>query len=164
MRRVALAVGGLAAGVLVLSNVIALAATNVVPTTAAADGTFLITANDLKPPECAGVNLTSVRSMAAGGGTNALVLGSPGNDTWVAGGGATCALGGGGNDTLRGGGGQDVLLGGGGDDNLQGQGGPDRLYGEAGNDALNGGGGPDFCDGGADPDTGSSCETSLNIP
>ncbi|MEJ5201984.1 MAG: hypothetical protein WHV66_07080 [Anaerolineales bacterium] len=97
-----------------------------------------ITPNSLKPPACAGLNLTS---LAAGSGT---INGSNSADL---------ILGSAGNDTLYGRAGDDCLVGGAGDD---------WLYGGAGQDILIGGDGFDTCDGGGGNDTfDSSCEVQI---
>ncbi len=106
--------------ILIIASVVtALAATNIVPPTRVTSQTFPITANDLKPSACAGLNLTDIIS---GSGTitgtsgNDLILGGPGNDTINGMGGNDCILGGGGNDTIDGGDGTDVCIGGPGTD------------------------------------------------
>ena len=79
------------------------------------DARFPITANDLKPPECAALPLTIVivgSGTINGGSSNALILGSAGVDTIRGQGGNDCILGGGGNDDIRGGNGTEVLIGG----------------------------------------------------
>lgn len=109
-------VGG-AIGLVTLS---AFAATNTVPATNAAQvGAIAITPNTLKPPECAALTLTAIKTGAGTiTGTNAseLVLGSAGVDSMQGAKGNDCVIGGGGNDTLRGGQGTDVCLGGPGTD------------------------------------------------
>ncbi|MEA1978353.1 MAG: hypothetical protein U9N80_10690 [Chloroflexota bacterium] len=125
----------------------AFAAANSVPASRLDDDSFPITANDLKPSECAALNLTNI--VVAGNGTagNDLILGTAGNDS------------------LRGSGGDDCIVGGGGDDRLDGQRGNDILLGQDGNDRLRGSQDIDICDGGAGTDTGhNSCETEINIP
>ncbi|MCJ7565938.1 MAG: hypothetical protein MUO58_00150 [Anaerolineales bacterium] len=128
----------------------AFAAANSVPATRLDDDTLPITANDLKPSECAGINLTNIVVITGNGsGTNAndLILGSTGGDT------------------LRGSDGDDCIVGGGGDDSLDGQKDNDILLGQDGNDSLRGSQDTDICDGGAGTDSGhSSCETEINIP
>ena len=130
----------------------ALAATNLVGSTAADDLTTPITPNSLKPPECAALALTS---LAVGSGT------------FTGHGGNTLILGSGGADTIKGQGGNDCIIGGGGDDNLQGQAGSDVLIGGSGADTLNGGNGADVCYGysgtvsGGGIDTFVSCETQF---
>lgn len=82
-----------------------------------------IIVNDLRPPECAGLNLTS---LVTGSGTidgtssNDLILGSGGADTLSGGGGSDCLVGGGGNDTINGSGSKgDVCIGGPGTDTFK---------------------------------------------
>ncbi len=163
-RRVAFA-AGIVGGMCVLASVVSgVAASNSVPSTRASDLTATITANDLKPPECASINLTVVLSIAAAGNASALRLGTAADETNSGESGSDCVLGGAGNDTLTGGSGVDVLLGGPGNDVLNGGGGNDFLYGGDGDDTLNGGKGTDYCDGGPGTDTATGCETLVNIP
>ena len=125
----------------------AFAAANSVPASRLDDDSFAITANDLKPAECAALNLTNI--VVAGNGTagNDLILGTAGNDT------------------MRGSDGDDCIVGGGGDDTLDGQKDNDIVLGQDGNDSLKGSQGTDICDGGAGTDSGhKSCETEINIP
>jgi Ca2+-binding RTX toxin-like protein len=143
----------------------ALAAANNVPPSGKLDTTVALTANNLKPSECAGVNVTNTvvgSGTIAGSSGNDLVLGSTGVDT-IRGSdpavlgtdGDDCILGGGGDDTLSGdgtlwglwGAGNDVILGGDGND---------TIYG----DGTLGGSGNDTCYGGAGADTFSNCETT----
>jgi len=134
-------------GLIAVSAASAFAAANSVPASRLDDDSFPITANDLKPSECAGLNLTTI--VVAGNGTagNDLILGTAGNDT------------------LRGSDGDDCIVGGGGDDTLDGQKGNDILLGQDGNDSLKGSQDTDICDGGAGTDSGhKSCETEINIP
>ena len=99
----------------------ALAATNLVKATGVRDLKTPITPDNLKPPECAGLTLTS---LAVGSGT------------FTGHGGNTLILGSSGADTIKGQGGNDCIVGGGGDDNLQGQAGSDVLIGGPGADTL----------------------------
>jgi Ca2+-binding RTX toxin-like protein len=130
----------------------ALAATNMVATTGADDLVIPITPNDLKPPECAALVLTS---LAIGSGT------------FTGHGGNTLILGSSGADTIKGQGGNDCIVGGGGNDNLQAQAGSDVLIGGPGADTLNGGNGTDVCYGysgtisGGGVDTFTNCETQF---
>lgn len=74
-----------------------------------------ITADDLKPPECAGLPLTEIvtgSGRITGTPGNDLLLGSAGPDEIDGRPGDDCLLGGAGNDTLDGGPGTDVCLGG----------------------------------------------------
>ena len=120
-------------------------AANVVVESGADHDSFLITANDLKPPECAGLNLTAI---VTGSGTfqgtaaNELILGSANADNIRGRGGDDCILGGRRGDTLRGNQGNDVILGG------------------RGRDTINGGNGTnDICHGGSGSDSFNGCET-----
>ena len=116
VRRVAL-VGLLA--LIAASVASAFAATNSVPETGAGVDSESITANTLKPGECASLDLNNVVS---GSGTitdgiaSSLIAGSSGADTIDGGGGDDCILGGDGDDDISGGPGTDYCIGGGGDD------------------------------------------------
>jgi Ca2+-binding RTX toxin-like protein len=119
----------------------ALAAANTVPGSKLSNTSIAITPNDLKPPECAGLNLTA--KLAGSGtfsGTNAptLIVGSSGADTITGGSAGSCILGGAGDDKLTGGGGNDIILGGAGNDNINGKGGTDVCYGGGGTDSFAG--------------------------
>jgi Ca2+-binding RTX toxin-like protein len=98
---------------------VALAASNVVPTSRAGTDSASIAANTLKPPACAAITLNGIRT---GSGTfndtgqPHLVLGSSGPDTIRGLPGNDCILGGAGNDSLRGDQGTDVCIGGPGTD------------------------------------------------
>jgi Ca2+-binding RTX toxin-like protein len=116
-----------------------------------------ITANDLKPASCAGINLTAVVSGAGainGTAANELILGSAGADTITANGGDDCILAGGGDDLVDAGPGFDVLLGGSGDDTLNGGDDDDTLYGGPDTDICSG-------DAGADTFPAADCETEI---
>ena len=75
---------------------LAFSAANTVPTSNAGRDQRTIGAQDIAPPQCAGMGLTAVVTNSNGGNANELVVG------------------GGGDDTLRGGAGTDVCIGGGG--------------------------------------------------
>ncbi len=115
------------------------AATNIISASAVSSKTFPITANDVKPPECAALNLTGVTigsgKFSSGNGPS-LVIGGNGADTIRGGNGPDCIVGGSGNDALDGNNGDDVLLGGPGDDNIDGGPGNDICYGGPGNDTF----------------------------
>jgi len=100
---------------------IATTATNVVEPSFIGWGQRAITANDLKPPECAALDLVEVRPPKGAGGVGnpALTLGTAGNDRIVTGGQPDCIVGGAGNDDINAGGGFDVCLGGPGNDTFQ---------------------------------------------
>jgi Ca2+-binding RTX toxin-like protein len=100
---------------IVVSALSVFAAANQVPVTAVDEIVLPITANDLKPPECAGLNLIEVVIWQDGMGRDrdsSLILGSPNADTIFAGKGDDCVLGGGGNDAIDGNQGRDVCIGG----------------------------------------------------
>ena len=120
----------IALALMLASIVDALAAANLVVTTGADDLAQPITPDNLKPPECAALTLSS---LAVGSGT------------FTGHGGNTLILGSSGADTIKGQGGNDCIVGGGGNDNLQGQAGSDVLIGGPGADTLNGGNGTDVC-------------------
>ena len=110
-------------GLVLIGVVSAIAATNTVPPSRLTDQSRPITPNDLKPAECAALDLTAILVCPAAGGncngTDAsdLILGSPNNDNiWGGLPGNDCILGGGGDDFLRGGPGTDVCIGGPGSD------------------------------------------------
>jgi Ca2+-binding RTX toxin-like protein len=96
-----------------------LAASVFVPATKLDAITSLVRANDLKPTDCAGIDL---QNLVVGSGTvrgsqaNDLVLASPVSDHMLGKGGDDCLVGGGGNDELDGGPGTDACLGGPGTD------------------------------------------------
>jgi Ca2+-binding RTX toxin-like protein len=104
--------------VAVLTLVAAFAATNAVPATKLGRSltSRVPTANELKPPACAALNLTDWISgsgtVNAAGNGDTLVLGSAGVDNLRAKNGNDCLVGGAGADTLNGGSGNDVCIGG----------------------------------------------------
>ncbi len=158
--------------ILLFSIGVAMTAANSVSTSGLALQTVNITADQMKPPECAGLALTTIVAYPApASGAANLVLGTSAGETISSLGGNDCILGGSGDDDLLGGNGTDILLGGLGNDTLRGGTSADNLYGGDGNDTLLGGGGNDFLDGGAGIDvcTGNggtdtyaaSCETIL---
>jgi len=105
---------------LILASVItAVAAANTVPPSRLTDQSRPITANDLKPPECAALNLREIvvgSGDIKGTGKNELILGSSGPDTIRSLPGDDCILGGGGDDHLSGDKDTDVCIGGPGND------------------------------------------------
>jgi Ca2+-binding RTX toxin-like protein len=139
------------------------AAANNAPASGRLDTTIALTANNLKPAECAGLNLASFvvgSGTVSGSSGNDLVLGSTGVDT-IRGSSPTvnnadgddCILGGGGGDTIYG----DAIfwtLWGTGDDVILAGAGNDTIYG----DGAFGGSGSDTCYGGADTNTFNNCE------
>ena len=137
------------AGLVLVSVFISVTASNTVPGTKADKNSIGLGANELKPPQCAGMGLTNVVDIGAGEtGTaaNDLILGTDKADA-----------------EIRGGAGDDCILGGKGNDRQKI--GPDwvpGLYGEEGDDVLIGGpGNKDICEGGPGNDTYYSCETEL---
>ena len=106
----------LASSVLFLG--VASTATNIVPSSSAdAASASRPTANQLKPPACAALDLQAVSTSGGGsGGLSTLILGGPGNDNLVGASGNDCIVGGGGDDKLNGNSGTDVCIGGPGND------------------------------------------------
>ena len=98
---------------------VAVAATNLVPSSRAGRDLDQIGVNDLKPGSCSSLSLADITvgsgTFSDGGGSD-LVLGSASVDTIRGMGGNDCILGGGSNDSLRGDGGTDVCIGGPGTD------------------------------------------------
>ena len=128
-----------------ISALSALAAANIVPITGLGSASKAVEANELKPSECAALDLTefeTVDGRITGNNGDSLFLGSPNADNVSAKQGDDCIVGGGGNDTLKGNQGNDVILGG------------------PGNDDINGGNGYDICYGGPGTDTFTNCEVS----
>lgn len=107
---------GLATALLAMTFGVAMTATNVVPPSrAGSTDAGRPTANQLKPPECAALDLTNVvvgSGTVVGTGVGDLIIGSPGPDTLRGKGMSDCILGGAGNDFLKGEGGNDVCIGG----------------------------------------------------
>jgi Ca2+-binding RTX toxin-like protein len=119
-------------GALVLVSAIsAYAAANNVSGSKVVDYRTAITANALKPSECASLSLSNIitgRGDFNGTSGNDLILGSEIADTVDASGGNDCIVGGTGEDVLDGGNGNDMLLGGGDSDDLDGGAGTDVCY------------------------------------
>ncbi len=149
--------GAVLAFLLLLTSLGAVTAANTVPESQAGRSTTAQGANDIKPPECAGITLTATVSGSgtfSGTAARELITGSAGVDTISGNGGADCILGGDGDDTVSGNGGTDVVMGDAGDDAVNGNAGDDTLYGGPGaNDVCEGGGGTDTFPGG-------DCETA----
>lgn len=103
---------------LVMCVTAAFTASSIVAASRAAIGTFTVTANNLKPSQCAALNLTRVRGIGSPGGTAgaSLFVGNAANNTMVGGSSSDCIVGGAGNDAINGAGGTDVCLGGAGTD------------------------------------------------
>ena len=97
----------------------ALTAANTVPATNLGRTTQPITANDLKPAACAGLNLAAVvvgSGTFSGGNSSELIIGSAGVDRIRGRQGDDCILAGAGDDSLDGDQGTDVCIGGPGTD------------------------------------------------
>lgn len=97
------------------------AATNTVSRSSIGDITSPITANDLKPPECAAQHVTNViadTGTISGTASSDLILGGSGDDTISGENGNDCIVGGGGADILIGSAGDDTCIGGPGADML----------------------------------------------
>jgi Ca2+-binding RTX toxin-like protein len=141
-----------------------------------------ITAEKVKPPECAGITLVDIRT-GDGNANNNLIIGDENPNNLAGRDGDDCIVGVNGNDTLYGdatgflnlfGTGNDIIIGGNGNDTIYGDGplwgtGNDTIFGNDGNDQIFGDGGwggtgNDSCDGGAGFDTSSDCDTQTNIP
>ncbi len=137
-----------AVGLLMVSVLTAIAASNTVPVTLLSDTSRAITANNLKPPQCAGITVTNLIV-----GTGATVNGTSANDL---------ILGNGSGQTINGRQGDDCIVGGGGNDTLNGNQGNDVILGGPGDDAINGGQGTDVCYGGPGTNTFQNCETIHN--
>jgi Ca2+-binding RTX toxin-like protein len=105
---------GLAAALVIANTMLALTATNSVPPSAADNPVADVDANDLKPPECAALDLTRVEGgpLVTGSAANDLLLGTELGEVIDGNGGDDCIVGGPGADTLSGGPGTDVCLGG----------------------------------------------------
>lgn len=104
---------------ILVSIISATAASNTVPRSNVGEHVGAIMANDLKPAECASLNLTAkLGGSGTINGTAAaeLIVGSSGADRIDGLGGNDCIVGGAGNDTLIGGPGTDVCIGGTGND------------------------------------------------
>lgn len=108
------------AALILVSTVSALTAANIVPSTRMTEQIFAVTANLIKPQQCAGLNLTNIVIAANGSNANDLILGGSANETLMGKNGDDCILGAGGNDTLKGDKGNDILIGGLGDDHMDG--------------------------------------------
>ena len=124
------------------SAAFALTATNTVAPSSAGTSIHTITANTIKPAECASLDLSSI--ILDGGGTNGndLILGTDASDFIHGGNRDDCIVAGDGDDLVFGGGGDDIILGG------------------PGGDIIFGGGGDDICLGQEDGALFVGCETT----
>jgi Ca2+-binding RTX toxin-like protein len=101
-RKIAIA---LATGVFALSMLAIYTAAVAVPASNADLISRATNANDLKPPQCAGINLTNLvtgSGVIRGTAGNDLMLGSGNRDRFRGNGGTDCMVGGGGNDVFWG--------------------------------------------------------------
>jgi RTX calcium-binding nonapeptide repeat (4 copies) len=107
-------------GLLLLVGV-AMTATIVIPPSHAGQMSRQITANELKPPECAALDLQQIRiaGTSPSAGHGALLLGTSGDDRLIGGGSDDCVVGGAGDDDINPGGGIDICLGGAGVDTFR---------------------------------------------
>ena len=90
-----------------------------VPSSNVGQRSIPVTANDIKPPDCGALYLTTVVSGSGtltGTSANDLIIGSAGADTIDGLGGNDCILGGGGDDIVAGAEGNDICVGGVGSD------------------------------------------------
>jgi Ca2+-binding RTX toxin-like protein len=102
---------------ILISSVSAFAATNTVPTTRIGQQIDTVSANALKPAQCAALNLTTIVVCTGGNcngtGASELLLGTANGERIRGRGGFDCIVGGGGNDDLVGNGSNgDVCIGG----------------------------------------------------
>ena len=104
---------------LVCALALVLGATNTVPASNVGRSQQAIGVQDLAPPECAGMGLTTLVTNGNGTNGNDLLLGDAAVNTLSGSNGNDCLVGGAGNDTLRGQGGTDVCIGGAGTDTYQ---------------------------------------------
>lgn len=135
------------------------AAANSVSGSSTADQSFAVDPNQLKPPECASLNLTGIVVGGAPSSSGDLILGTSGADNINGGQGDDCIVGGDGNDRINGQNGADIILGGAGNDDLKGGNDDDWIDGGDGDDSIDGGNGTDICNGGPGTDTFKKCET-----
>lgn len=101
---------------ILMNAVFALTASNTVPESGMDYESHSITANQLKPSACIGLDLTNTITNGNGTADNDLVLGTIGIDTLNGSDGDDCLVAGDGDDTLDGGSGTDICIGGAGDD------------------------------------------------
>jgi Ca2+-binding RTX toxin-like protein len=102
-------------GLILISDGSARTASISVPATNVDDSSRGITVNDIKPSECAALDLTALLICppdCTGTSESELILGGPDADLIKGKGGKDCILGGGGDDEIRGNAGGDVCIGG----------------------------------------------------
>ena len=115
-RQVAAAAVVIAVAGCVVSVASVLAAGTSVPGSRVTRYQVAVTANTLKPAQCAGISLTNVVAGVTGTNSADLLLGSSAANSMNGRNGNDCILGGGGNDTINCGSGTDVAIGGPGTD------------------------------------------------
>lgn len=103
---------------ILFSAIMASTSSNIVAESGVEYQTQEVTADQLKPPDCNGLSLSSYYVNSDGSTTNDLVLGSSGSDALNGNEGNDCIVGGSGDDTLDGGDGMDICIGGDGTDNF----------------------------------------------
>lgn len=103
---------------ILMNGIFALTASNTVSESGMDDESHSITANQLKPSACNGLNLVTIITDGNGSAGNDLVLGTAGSDTLNGSDGDDCLVAGDGDDTLDGGLGTDVCIGGAGVDGI----------------------------------------------
>ena len=96
---------------ILLSAIFAFTASNTVSVSGMDDESHSITANQLKPSACSGLDLDTIITNGSGTTGNDLVLGTADGDTLNGGDGNDCLVAGDGVDTCTGGAGTDVFLG-----------------------------------------------------
>jgi len=101
---------------LILASIVSAFAAGIsMPSSNVGQQSIPVTAEDIKPPACDALDLTSIVSGSGsltGTAANDLIIGSAGADSIDGSGGDDCILGGGGDDSLIGNDGNDVCLGG----------------------------------------------------
>jgi hypothetical protein len=105
-----------------ISLISAYAAMNLVPCSHLSEQSFTPNANALKPPDCAGLNLTCIvtgNGMINGTQDNDLILAGAGDDKLQGKNGGDCLVSGDGDDDLIGNNGWGVCIGGGGNDTFK---------------------------------------------
>jgi len=100
------------------SAIMASTSSNIVAESGVEYQTQQVTADQLKPPDCNGLSLSSYYVNSDGSTTNDLILGSSGSDALNGNEGNDCIVGGSGDDTIDGGDGTDICIGGDGTDNF----------------------------------------------
>jgi Ca2+-binding RTX toxin-like protein len=110
----------IAAAIAILCTLaLVLTAANIVPSTNVGTSQRGVSVQDIAPPECAGMGLTTLVTNGNGTNANDLMLGTAAGETLSGGKGDDCLVGGAGNDTLRGQNDNDVCIGGPGTDTYQ---------------------------------------------